>query len=284
MLTKPHFDDLETRSASERAADLAKALPEQIARAQALPGYGDALKGVDAAKITSAEALADLPVLRKSELGKAQAGNAPFGGFTTKAVHEFSHVFQSPGPIYEPGQIHGDWWRIGRFLHGCGIGTADIVQNCFGYHLTPAGMMFESGARAVGATVLPAGTGQTELQVRAAADLGVTAYAGTPDYLKVILEKADEMGVTLRIDKAAVGGGALFPSLRDWYSARDITCQQIYATADLGNIAYESSAMEGLIVDEGVIVEIVTPGTGTPVAEGEVETSVDVSAVFTLLP
>lgn len=270
MLTKPHFDDLETRSARERAADLAKALPQQIARAEALPGYDDALKGVDAAKFTSVEALADLPVLRKSELGKAQAGNAPFGGFTTKPVHEFSHVFQSPGPIYEPSSNAPDWWRMGRFLHAAGIGAGDIVHNCFGYHLTPAGMIFESGARAVGATVLPAGTGQTELQVSAARDVGSTAYAGTPDYLKVILEKADAMGVELKITKAAVGGGALFPSLRAYYEERGITCLQSYATADLGNIAYESPAMEGLIVDEQVIVEIVTPGTGIPVAPGEV--------------
>ncbi|MFG6625234.1 phenylacetate--CoA ligase family protein [Sulfitobacter sp. 1A12056] len=270
MLTKPHFDDLETRSAGQRAADLAQALPQQIARAQSLPGYGDTLKGIDAAQITSAEALADLPVLRKSELGKAQAGQPPFGGFTTKPVHDFSHVFQSPGPIYEPSSNDPDWWRMGRFLHAAGIGAGDVVHNCFGYHLTPAGMIFESGARAVGATVLPAGTGQTELQVTAARDVGSTAYAGTPDYLKVILEKADAMGVTLNITKAAVGGGALFPSLRAFYQERGITCLQSYATADLGNIAYESPAMEGLIVDEQVIVEIVTPGTGIPVAPGEV--------------
>lgn len=270
MLTKPHFDDLETRSADQRAADLAKALPRQIGRAQALPGYGDALKGVEATQITAAEALAELPVLRKSELGMAQAGQAPFGGFTTKPVHEFSHVFQSPGPIYEPSSNDPDWWRMGRFLHAAGIGAGDIVHNCFGYHLTPAGMIFESGARAVGATVLPAGTGQTELQVTAARDVGSTAYAGTPDYLKVILEKADAMGVELKITKAAVGGGALFPSLRAFYQERGITCLQSYATADLGNIAYESPAMEGLIVDEQVIVEIVTPGTGIPVAPGEV--------------
>lgn len=270
MPTKPHFDDLETRSATERAADLAKALPQQIARAQGLSGYGDSLKEVDAAQITSVEALADLPVLRKSELGKAQAGQAPFGGFTTKPVYEFSHVFQSPGPIYEPSSNDPDWWRMGRFLHAAGIGAGDIVHNCFGYHLTPAGMIFESGARAVGATVLPAGTGQTELQVTAARDVGSTAYAGTPDYLKVILEKADAMGVDLKITKAAVGGGALFPSLRAYYAERGITCLQSYATADLGNIAYESPAMEGLIVDEQIIVEIVTPGTGIPVAPGEV--------------
>ena len=250
MLTKPQFDDLETRSADQRAADLAQALPQQIARAQGLPGYGDTLKGVDASQITSAAALADLPVLRKSELGKAQAAQAPFGGFTTKPVTEFSHVFQSPGPIYEPSSNDPDWWRMGRFLHAAGIGAGDVVHNCFGYHLTPAGMIFESGARAVGATVLPAGTGQTELQVTAARDVGSTAY--------------------LKITKAAVGGGALFPSLRAFYQERGITCLQSYATADLGNIAYESPAMEGLIVDEQVIVEIVTPGTGIPVAPGEV--------------
>ena len=159
---------------------------------------------------------------------------------------------------------------MGRFLHAGGIGKGDIVHNCFGYHLTPAGMMFENGARAVGAAVLPAGTGQTDLQVRAAADVGTTAYAGTPDYLKVILDRAAEMGVTLKIARAAVGGGALFPSLRKEYADRGISCLQCYATADLGNIAYESPAMEGMIVDEGVIVEIVRPGTGDPVPEGEV--------------
>ena len=265
-----YFDDLETRPAEDRAADIARALPEQIARAQALPGYGDALRPVDAGAITSVEALSVLPVLRKSDLGQAQGGRPPFGGLTTLAPEGFAHIFQSPGPIYEPGGIGHDWWRVGRFLHACGVGKGDIVQNCFGYHLTPAGMIFESGARAVGAAVLPAGTGQTELQARAAHDIGVTAYAGTPDYLKVILDKADEMGLKLGITKAAVGGGALFPSLRQEYAERGITCLQCYATADLGNIAYESEAADGMIVDEGVIVEIVTPGTGTPVAPGEV--------------
>ena len=270
MLNKPHFDDLETRSADARSADIAKLLPEQIVRAQSLPGYGAAFMDVDATSIRNTQALASLPVLRKSELGRAQGAHPPFGGFTTKPASGFSHVFQSPGPIYEPSSNAHNWWRMGRFLHAVGIGDGDIVHNCFGYHLTPAGMIFESGARAVGATVLPAGTGQTELQVIAARDIGTTAYAGTPDYLKVILEKADEMGVTLAITKAAVGGGALFPSLRDWYTARGITCLQSYATADLGNIAYETPAMEGLIVDEHVIVEIVTPGTGDPVPDGEV--------------
>ena len=265
-----YFDDLENRSADERANALARALPEQVERAKALAGYGHRLKGVDAAAVKTVADLAALPVLRKSDLGQAQGASAPFGGLTTRAASQFAHIFQSPGPIYEPGGDSHDWWRMGRFLHACGVGKGDIVQNCFGYHLTPAGMIFENGARAVGAAVLPAGTGQTELQARAAHDIGVTAYAGTPDYLKIILDKADEMGLSLGITKAAVGGGALFPSLRQEYADRGIACLQCYATADLGNIAYESEAQEGLIIDEGVIVEIVTPGTGDPVAPGEV--------------
>ena len=264
------FDDLETRSGDERAAELADILPSQIARAKALGGYKTTLADITARDITSATALAQLPVLRKSVLSHAQGSESPLGGFTTRNVTGFGHIFQSPGPIYEPGGIEIDWWRMGRFLHACGIGSGDIVQNCFAYHLTPAGMIFESGARAVGATVLPAGTGQTELQVRAAVDIGTTVYAGTPDYLKVILDAADEMGETLSFTKAAVGGGALFPSLRQEYADRGIACLQCYATADLGNIAYESTAMEGMIVDEGVMVEIVTPGTGNLVPDGEV--------------
>jgi phenylacetate-coenzyme A ligase PaaK-like adenylate-forming protein len=265
-----HYDKLESRTADARAADIAAALSGQIARAKALAGYGEALAGVDPAAITSAADLAALPVLRKSALVRAQAAHPPFGGFTANGALGFEHVFQSPGPIHEPGRTTPDWWRLGRFLHACGVGRGDVVQNCFAYHLTPAGMMFENAARAVGATVVPAGTGQTELQVRAAAHLGVSAYAGTPDYLKVILDRADEMGVVLGIRRAAVGGGALFPSLRQEYVDRGITCLQCYATADLGNIAYESPANEGMIVDEGVIVEIVRPGTGDPVAPGEV--------------
>lgn len=264
------YDDLETQTAEARAARLAELLPQQIARAQVLPGYAQSLTGVEAARIQSVADLAALPVLRKSDLGAAQKASAPLGGLTGRPASGFAHVFQSPGPIYEPGSDARDWWRMGRFLAACNIGQGDIVQNCFGYHLTPAGMIFENGARAVGAAVLPAGTGQTELQAQAAHDIGVTAYAGTPDYLKVILDRADELGLPLQITKAAVGGGALFPSLRQEYADRGIACLQCYATADLGNIAYESAAMEGMIVDEGVIVEIVTPGTGDPVAPGEV--------------
>ncbi len=265
-----YFDTLETRSADQRASEQAQALREQIARAKNASGFAAHFAGVDTDAVSSVEDLATLPVLRKSEISRAQAEHPPFGGFTVKPANGFAHIFQSPGPIYEPGGVDRDWWRMGRFLHAAGIGQGDIVQNCFGYHLTPAGMIFENGARAVGATVLPAGTGQTELQVTAAHDVGCTAYAGTPDYLKVILDKADEMGVSLKFSKAAVGGGALFPSLRQEYADRGISCLQGYATADLGNIAYESPAMEGMIIDEHVIVEIVTPGTGTPVAMGEV--------------
>ncbi|SNS31343.1 phenylacetate-CoA ligase [[Luteovulum] sphaeroides subsp. megalophilum] len=264
-----HYDDLETRSADARAADLARSLPQFIAHAKTTPALGRSLAGVDPTSITSVEALASLPVIRKADLVAAQKTHPPLGGFLPEGG-AFEHIFQSPGPIYEIGRTTPDWWRMGRFLHACGVGPADIVQNCFGYHLTPAGMIFESGARAVGARVLPAGTGQTDLQVRAAADVGSTAYAGTPDYLKVILDRAEEMGERLGIVRAVVGGGALFPSLRKDYADRGILCLQCYATADLGNIAYESEAMEGMILDEGVLVEIVRPGTGDPVPEGEV--------------
>lgn len=259
-MTRP-FDELENRSADERAA-------------QQLAALNGSLTSQGHAALPDLAALTRLPVLRKAELVARQAEKPPFGDLTVKNAH---HVFQSPGPIYEPGGLSHDWWRMGRFLHAAGVGADDIVQNCFGYHLTPAGHIFESGARAVGARVLPAGTGQTELQARAAADIGTTAYAGTPDYLKLILEKADEMGFATRFTRAVVGGGALFPSLRQYYHDRGIACLQCYATADLGNIAYESpgpdfpaAAPEGMILDEGVVVEIVTPGTGTPVAEGEV--------------
>ncbi|MEX2520746.1 MAG: AMP-binding protein, partial [Paracoccaceae bacterium] len=270
-----HYDELETRSADRREADIAAALPRQIAHAmEVAPAMAAHLAGVDAAAVNSRAALAKLPVLRKSALVAAQKATPPFGGFARApgAVH---HVFQSPGPIYEPGGTGRDWWRMGRGLFAAGIGPGDIVQNCFSYHLTPAGMMFENAAAAVGASVLPAGTGQTELQAQAAADIGITAYIGTPDYLKVILDKAAEMGLDLsRLKKAVVGGGALFPSLRAEYAERGVTCLQGYGTADLGSIAYESpgpdGGVEGMIVDEGVIVEIVTPGTGDPVAPGEV--------------
>jgi phenylacetate-coenzyme A ligase PaaK-like adenylate-forming protein len=266
-----YYDTLETRNADTRAADLAAALPRQVARALALPGPAAHLGEIDPGAVTDRAALARLPVLRKSTLADAQAARPPYGGYAPPPA-ELGHVFQSPGPIYEPGGRDRDWWRLARFLHACGIGRGDIVQNCFGYHLTPAGTMFESAAAAVGATVLPAGTGQTELQAQAANAIGCTAYAGTPDYLKVILDKADELGLALRFRTAAVSGGALFPSLRREYADRGIACLQCYAAADLGLIAYETAtpAGEGMVTDEGVVVEIVRPGTGDPVPDGEV--------------
>ncbi|MCP5037604.1 MAG: phenylacetate--CoA ligase [Rhodobacteraceae bacterium] len=258
------YDTLETRSADERLAGQTKALLSQIRLAMDAPGSCLVADG----EVRGIEDLPRLPVLRKSSLLQWQAEkDGPFGGIHTANV---SHIFQSPGPIYEPGGMAADWWRMGRGLFAAGFRSDDIVQNCFSYHLTPAGMMFDSAVRAIGAKVLPAGIGQTELQVRAAKDAEVTAYVGTPDYLKIILDRADADGVTLSITKAAVGGGALFPSLRQEYADRGITCLQGYGTADLGSIAYESPAMEGMIVDEGVIVEIVRPGTGDPVAPGEV--------------
>jgi phenylacetate-CoA ligase len=266
-----HFDLLEIRDPDQREAEqfaeLRRVLDYALGHA---PGLAAHLQGHDPAALADRAALARLPVLRKAGLSARQAEHPPFGGFATRQPHHFKHLFLSPGPILEPGGDDRDWWRVGRFLHAAGIGMGDIVQNCFSYHLTPAGLIFESGVAAVSATCIPAGTGNTEMQVEAARRLGATAYAGTPDYLKVILDKAAEMGVSLGFTRAAVGGGALFPSLRQDYADRGIACRQCYATADLGNIAYESSAMEGMIVDEGVIVEIVRPGTGDPVPDGEV--------------
>ena len=257
------YDELETRSMDERHASQLAQLQNRLSEANATIESKEA-----ATTVVDLAGLAKLPVLRKADLAARQNATPPFGGIKTSNI---THYFQSPGPIYEPGRLRGDWWRLGRFLHASGVTASDIVQNCFSYHLTPAGMMFESAAAAIGAKVLPAGTGQTELQVQAAAHLGITVYAGTPDYLKIILDKADTLGLDLsKITRAAVGGGALFPSLRQEYQDRGIACVQCYATADLGNIAYESEAMEGMIIDEGVIVEIVTPGTGNPVAMGEV--------------
>ena len=249
------LDPRETRSADAREADQLAQLKAQLAPEVA-------------SQITSLADLSKLPVLRKSELSTAQAAQPPFGGIATKGI---TRLFQSPGPIYEPGGESADWWRFASALRATGIGAGDIVQNTFSYHFTPAGAMFESAAIAVGAQVFAAGPGQTELQVRAAQDLGVTAYAGTPDYLGAILAKADEMGADLsRITKALVSGGPLFPPVRQAYTDRGISCLQCYGTADVGNIAYETVADAPMIVDEGALVEIVTPGTGDPVAQGEI--------------
>ncbi|MFK7944026.1 MAG: phenylacetate--CoA ligase family protein [Paracoccaceae bacterium] len=271
-----HFDGLETREQDERERSQFECLRALLANALPLaPGLARHLDGVQPDLIVDRKALARLPVLRKSDLMALQKSDPPFGGLTTRTPTEFTHVFQSPGPIYEPGMDTADWWRFARALWAGGLRPDDVVLNCFAYHLTPAGLMFDSGARALGASVLPGGVGNTEAQALAAADLGVTAYAGTPDFLKVLMEKAAELGRTLNITKAIVGGGPLFPKMREYYRDHGISCVQGYGTADLGSIAYEALGPDGLhtpymIVDEGLILEIVRPGTGDPVAEGEV--------------
>lgn len=267
-----YFDDLEIRPAEIREAEQMKALAEHVAHAKARsPHYSDLLRDVDAASVNSRKALAALPVTRKSSLIGAQQQDPPFAGLTTSGPKDLQRLFMSPGPIADPEGFGSDWWRMARALYAAGFRKGDIAHNCFSYHLTPAGHMFESGAHAVGCAVFPGGVGQTEAQVQAMAHYRANGYIGTPDYLKVILEKADELGADVSsLKKGLVSGGALFPSLRQEYKDRGIAVLQCYGTADLGLIAYESPAMEGLIVDEDVIVEIVRPGTGDPVAPGEV--------------
>ena len=274
------YDALETRSREARQAALMAALPQQILHAQqASPAFAGILAGVDAAGVTSRAALARLPVTRKSELLALQqqhrapggSGNV-FGGFSALAFGAaMPRVFASPGTLYEPEGTRRDYWRVARAMYAAGIRPGELVHNAFSYHFVPAGSMMESGAHALGCTVFPGGTGQTEQQVQAIAELRPQAYAGTPSFLKIIVEKAASMGISLpSMRKALVSGEAFPPSLRDWLAERGIHAYQCYATADLGLIAYETEAREGLVLDEGVIVEIVRPGTGDPVPEGEV--------------
>ncbi len=267
-----HFDRLETRSADERAADIARRLATQVAHAQrSAPYYAEALAGVDAAAVTDLAALARLPVTRKSVLMERQAAQPPFGGLAATETRRLARVFASPGAIYEPEGTGPDYWRFARALFATGLRPGELLHNCFAYHFTPAGSMLESGARALDCPVFPAGTGNTELQARAAAQLRPRCYSGTPDFLKTILEKGDELGLDLSsLQLGHVTGGAYLPSLRQWYAARGLTVLQSYGTADLGLVAYESAAREGLILDEGVVLEIVRPGTGEPVPIGEV--------------
>jgi phenylacetate-CoA ligase len=267
-----HFDRLETRSADERAADMARRLATQVAHAQrSAPYYAEALAGVDAAAVTDLAALARLPVTRKATLMERQAAQPPFGGLAGTEMRRLARVFSSPGAIYEPEGAGPDYWRFARALFATGLRPGELLHNCFAYHFTPAGSMLESGARALDCPVFPAGTGNTELQARAAAQLRPRCYAGTPDFLKTILEKGDELGLDLSsLTLGHVTGGAYLPSLRQWYAARGLTVLQSYGTADLGLVAYESVAREGLILDEGVLLEIVRPGTGEPVPDGEV--------------
>lgn len=265
------FDALETRSAEARAAEVARKLPMAVARAMQAPAYAASLAAVDPARVTDRTALARLPVTRKSELIRLQAEAPPLGGLYGTGLGDLARVFASPGPIHE-GQAHGrDPWRFARALHATGLRAGQLLHNCFAYHFTPAGMMLELGAHALGCPVFPAGPGNTEAQARAAAHLRPICYAGTPDYLKAILEEGDRLGLDLSSFRLGhVTGGAYLPALRDAYAARGLTVLQSYGTADLGLIAYESTAREGLICDEAVVVEIVRPGTGEPVPDGEV--------------
>jgi phenylacetate-CoA ligase len=273
-----HFDALETRAPEVREAALMSALPAQVAHAQAhAPAFSELLQHVDAASVTSRAALAQLPVIRKHELLERQnaaraAGGNVFGGFSTLGFGPgMTRVFASPGTIYEPEGTRADYWRMARTMFAAGFRPGELIHNCFSYHFTPAGSMMETGAHALGCTVFPGGIGQTEQQVGVMAELQPAGYIGTPSFLKIILEKAAEMGVALpSVRKALVSGEAFPPSLRDWMRARGVDAYQCYATADVGLIAYETAAREGLVLDEGVIVEIVRPGTGDPVPEGEV--------------
>jgi phenylacetate-CoA ligase len=272
-----YYDTLETRSPDEREAQLMAALPKQIALAKRrAPGFKRILRGIDPKTIDSRAALARLPVTRKSDLGELQKALPPLGGLNATPIAKLEKLFVSPGPVYEPQGSGKDWWRTARGLYAGGFRAGDLVVNTFAYHFTPAGSMLETGARAIGCTVVPTGTGQTEMQVSTIRDLGAVAFVGTPSFLKLIIEKATEQNVDLScLKKAHVGAEYLPPALREAMRARGIQVSQTYATADLGLLAYESlnsdgSVNEGMILDEQLIVEIVRPGTGDPVPAGEV--------------
>ena len=271
------FDELEKRSPRARESALMAALPAQIAHAiKNAPGFARILAGVDAAGVNSRQALAKLPVTRKSDLGDLQKALPPLAGLNTTPIEKMAKLFVSPGPIYEPEGTGADWWRSARALNAAGLRAGDLIINTLAYHFVPAGSMFESGAKSIGCTVVPAGTGQTEMQVSTIRDLGISSYVGTPSFLKLIVEKADEMKADIScLKKALVGAEYLPPALRGAMRARGIQVLQMYGTADLGLIAYEThapdgSVNDGMILEEALILEIVRPGTGDPVVPGEV--------------
>lgn len=264
-------DDRETRSREAREADLFGRLPGVIAAALRAPGWKAQLGEVDPSSVTSREALARLPVLRKSDLPRLQKESPPFGGFLPDGTSEFGRLFTSPGPIYEPEGREADPWRAARGLFAIGLRPGDVVLNTFSYHMTPGGFIMDSGARALGCTVIPAGPGNTEGQLDLIEALRPVAYAGTPDFLKIILDAAAEKGRDVSSLRKAVVSGAAFPkSLQAAFAERGIAAAQAYATADIGFIAYETGRHDGLVLNEDVILEIVRPGTGDPVAQGEV--------------
>ncbi len=277
MALSGYFDALETRSADEREMQLMEALPKQIAHAkERAPGFERILAQIDPREIRTREHLAKLPVTRKSDLGELQKRTPPFGGLNATPAEKLAKIFVSPGPVYDPEGHGKDWWRTARGLFAGGFRAGDLVANTFAYHFTPAGAMLESGALALGCTVVPAGVGQTEMQVAAIRDLKVNAFMGTPSFLKLIVEKADELRVDISsLRKAMVGAEYLPPALRKSLGDRGLRVMQLYASADLGHIAYETAAAdgsvnEGMVLDEGLILEIVRPGTGDTVSAGEV--------------
>lgn len=265
------YDALEIRPPAERERLLLERLPSQVAHARARAAhYARVLADVDPAQVKTREALARLPVTRKSELAGLQAASRPFGGLNATAPWHLARIFMSPGPIYDPEGRRPDFWHAARTLFAAGFRPGDVVLNCFSYHLTPAGSMFETGLHHLDCAVIPGGVGQTELQARAIADLEPAGYVGTPSFLKLILEKADELGLAATsIRRALVSGEAFMPPVRGFLEARGIDCYQAYGTADLGMVAYETPAREGLVLNEDMILEIVRPGTGDPVAPGE---------------
>ena len=272
-----HYDSLETRDPAAREQALLAALPAQIAHAKNnAPGFARILAGVDPQGVNSRAALAKLPVTRKSDLGELQKHEPPLGGLNATPLNKLAKIFVSPGPVYEPEGTAPNWWRTARALFAAGLRSNNLVINTFAYHFTPAGSMMESGARALGCTVVPGGIGQTEMQVSTIADLRISAFIGTPSFLKLIVEKADELKTDIGCLKhAMVGGEYLPPALRKSLGERGIRVMQSYGTADLGSLAYESAlpdgtVTEGMILDEDLLLEIVRPGTGDPVAPGEV--------------
>ena len=267
-----YFDDLETRDPEVRERALFKMLEEQLANAKKnAPYFTELLKEVRPHEAKDRASLAKLPVTRKSDLIKLQKARLPFAGMTAISVTRLGRIFASPGPIYDPQADKRDYWGVARALYAAGLREGELVHNTFSYHFTPAGFMLDLAAQALGCPVFPAGVGQTELQVQAIADLKPVCYAGTPSFLKILLEKADEMKADVSsLRKASVSGEAFLPPVRQMLADRGIEGFQMYGTADLGLIAYETPAREGLVVDEGVILEIVRPGTGDPVPEGEV--------------
>jgi phenylacetate-CoA ligase len=271
-MTVVHFDALETRDPAARDAALLTRLPNQIAHAKAKsPGFRAVLQTIDPADVNSWKALSLLPVTRKSALIEAQRAQPPFAGLNATPIGQLRRVFQSPGPIYDLEGVGPDWWRFARALFAAGFRAGDLIHNGFSYHFTPAGSMIEGGAAALGCPVFPAGTGASEAQAGAMADLKPAGYAGTPSFLKIILEKARELGLDVSSCRTAlVSGEALLPALRQGLADLGCKATQCYASADLGLIAYETDAREGMIVDEGVLVEIVRPGTGEPVPDGDV--------------